>query len=491
MLAAALGFVAVVSAAVAVTNFPVDISGQAKSIPFPHLWEECVGSGHAALALRTDWRALLNNAHRDLGFKSVRFHGVLDDDMSAYLNGEGNWFNIDSAYDAIVALGMTPYVEISFMPQELASNNGNTTVFHYKGITTPPKDWNVWTIYIASFVQHLSDRYGPENVARWRFEVWNEPNCGFYVGPGCGPESGNKEAYYELYLHTSIAVKSVNETFLVGGPSTAQVAWIPEFLDFVHKRQLPIDFVSTHLYPTDPLVTNTRGGFEDALLKAAQQAAPLPVFISEFNAGLGLQILDQSYAASFMVHVASVAPRFAAQGIVGMSYWTFGDIFEEGGFISTPFADGNKFGLQTDTGVAKPIYRAMQALFQLPSELTTLATLGNVDLLVGGTAPGPVLALVTNFNRLGLPIDTRSVTLTFKSNEALPAFATIYYIDSNHTNPLQAFKDMGSPKYPTKEQTAKMVQASKVVTQQVPFSPQGEITVVLEAYATAVVSFQA
>lgn len=50
-------------------------------VDYPHLWEMCVGSSHAAMGLRQDWRDHLRAARNDLGFKFVRFHGLLDDDM--------------------------------------------------------------------------------------------------------------------------------------------------------------------------------------------------------------------------------------------------------------------------------------------------------------------------------------------------------------------------------------------------------------------------
>ena len=69
---------------------------------------------------------------------------------------------------------MKPLVEISFMPDLLAS--GNQTWSHYDANVTPPKDWNQWSDFITAFVQHLVDRYGLEEILTWNFEMWNEPN---------------------------------------------------------------------------------------------------------------------------------------------------------------------------------------------------------------------------------------------------------------------------------------------------------------------------
>jgi xylan 1,4-beta-xylosidase len=72
----------------------------------------CVGSGHAALALRADYRDYMTRVQKDIGFKYVRFHGLLNDDMSAYtlVNGKPTYsfFNIDSIFDFLRSIQMRP-----------------------------------------------------------------------------------------------------------------------------------------------------------------------------------------------------------------------------------------------------------------------------------------------------------------------------------------------------------------------------------------------
>ena len=130
----------VASTAVAVEQAATYTVGSASS-SFPHHWEECVGSGHASLTLRADWRAQLTRARRDLGVKRTRFHGLLDDDFSMSLgDGSDSYVNLDSLIDFYDSLGMdSPLFELSFMPAWLATNTSRT-VTHYQGITSPPKD---------------------------------------------------------------------------------------------------------------------------------------------------------------------------------------------------------------------------------------------------------------------------------------------------------------------------------------------------------------
>jgi len=121
-------------------NLTCDLSGA--TTPLPHFWEHTVGSGHAPLALRADWQTQLKKAHSELGFRHVRFHGILSHPMDTLIcqNEEFlySFFNADQIFDFLLSIGMKPFVELSFMPVALAS--ANKTVFHYNSNVTPPKD---------------------------------------------------------------------------------------------------------------------------------------------------------------------------------------------------------------------------------------------------------------------------------------------------------------------------------------------------------------
>ena len=109
-----------------------------------------------------------------------------------------NFQYIDALYDAILNIGMKPFVELSFMPQALAS--GSKTVFWWKGNITPPKDYGKWEQLIQALVQHWTSRYGADEVKQWYFEVWNEPNLDIFW-------SGNQAEYFKLYEVTARAIK--------------------------------------------------------------------------------------------------------------------------------------------------------------------------------------------------------------------------------------------------------------------------------------------
>ena len=190
-------------------------------------------------------------------------------------------------------------------------------------------------------------------------------NCGDLLpANGCCPECGPKDVYFDLYKQTALAVKAADPLVPVGGPATAMLAWIPEFAAWCKANGAPIDFISSHLYPTDPQLPAGRDSFMAAIANATRQAADagLPFLLTEFNAGLGAAstpgypLLESSFAAAFLLHQHLLAQDVA--NLDSASFWTFTDWgFEEGGANPTPWVDGGtKFGIMTNEGV--PIDRA-------------------------------------------------------------------------------------------------------------------------------------
>ena len=200
----------------------VTIDAHAATEPFPHFWEQMFGSGRAILSLRQDYREDLQATKKITDFQYVRFHAILHDEVGVYdEDAQGNpiynFSYVDQIYDGLLANGVRPFVEISFMPKKLAAKL-DYHAFWYKQIVSPPKDYAKWDALITAFAKHLVERYGIDEVSKWYFEVWNEPNIDFWTGRPA------QQTYFELYDHTARALKSVNEKIRVGGPATAQAA---------------------------------------------------------------------------------------------------------------------------------------------------------------------------------------------------------------------------------------------------------------------------
>lgn len=137
---------------------------------FPIL--DCVGSAHGSLGLRTDYRDHLAKVQRDIGFKHIRGHGLMNDDMSTYLNGKANLINLFSIFDFYLSVGLKPIFEISFMPALLAFDK-TRTVMHYQGITSTfaADKAQEWGQLITDMFTGLEARYGIDEVRSWRIEV--------------------------------------------------------------------------------------------------------------------------------------------------------------------------------------------------------------------------------------------------------------------------------------------------------------------------------
>ena len=460
-----------------------------KGRPYPHYWEFCVGSCHAATVLREDVRKQIRRAHEECGFQYLRFHGLFDDDMSVVIpptlmgETEISFYNIDSIFDFLLEIGMKPFVELGFMPEVLAS--GSKTCFHYKANITPPADDEKWISFIREFGRHLISRYGRAEVAQWYFEVWNEPNLNFFF-------AGTKEQYFHLYRITAQALKSVDSIFRLGGPATSANAWIPEFITYCEENAAPLDFITTHHYPTDDpnaVFEKNDSGLESVVLpsrealaamsqeelsafmskfaqvrddnprdimrqmtqRASKEAGKYPLFYTEWNGSDGY---DTSYQAAFVVNTLA-----QNEGMVqGYSYWTVSDIFEETGLRGAPFL--NAFGLQNIYGIAKPVYRIFQALHEAGNRrLTVSGEEHRTVQILALTGEREVYVFVYNHDIQERRIEPEEIILKLEG-EIRAVYQAV--IDKTHCNPRAVWEEMGSPRYPGKAELAKLEEASEL-----------------------------
>ncbi|MDQ6736928.1 MAG: beta-xylosidase [Gemmatimonadota bacterium] len=431
--------------------------------PLPHVWEHTIGSGHAALALRADWQGQLARCRRELGIRYVRFHGLLCDPMDTLICQDERWlysfFNTDRIMDYLLSIGMRPFVELSFMPDALAS--GGKTAFHYQANVTPPKDYGEWATLIGKLAQHWVHRYGIEEVRTWFFEVWNEPNLTVFG-------SGKQDDYFTLYKATAAAIKQVDASLRVGGPATANGEWIPDFVAYCDKQKLPADFVSTHQYPTDSfgkpgddtetqLSLSVPGFMSDRAQKARDQAGGRQIYYTEWSTSSNPrdQFHDDPFAAAFCVNILMSVSRI----VESYSYWTFSDIFDENYMPSKPFQGG--FGLLSIEGVPKPAYRAYELLHRLGTD--ELPVEGTHDTVKAWSVKleNKVTVLFTNHALPKHPINTELVHMSLTGASA-PRIAYVERVDQDHANAKRAWQAMGEPEYPSKLHIEQMEVASEM-----------------------------
>ena len=428
-----------------------------------HTWEHTVGSGHATLALRADWQAQLRRCHDELGFRYARFHGLLSDDIGTFINHDGkplcSFFNADQIFDFLLSIGMKPFVELSFMPEALAS--GGKTVFHYHANVTPPKDYKQWATLMERLARHCVERYGLDEVKEWFFEVWNEPNLPDFW-------KGKQADYFKLYQNTVEAIKGVDSSLKVGGPATAKNDWVEEFLEFCEKKKLPVDFVSTHHYPTDALgnegddtetqlANSRRGILREQAQDTFRRAQGKPVYYTEWNASSNPrdERHDGPYAAAFVAKTV-----LETNGLVeGYGFWTFTDIFEENYFPSVPFHGG--FGLMNLHGIPKPTYRAYELLHRLGTEQLLVDGIHETVNVWAVRQENSVTLLLTNHALPRHSIKTEQARVRIGGARE-PRQVHIERIDEAHANPCGQWREMGAPDYLSALQVEQLQTASRM-----------------------------
>ncbi len=488
--------------------------------PLVHFWSECVGAGRANEGLRAGWLEQLKLVHDQCGFQYVRFHGLFHSDMFVYhetTNGTPvyNWQYVDDLYDRMLAIGVRPFVELSFNPIDPLPKDWNGWSW-WRANASPPRDNAKWAALVDHFVRHCIARYGIDEVRQWYFEVWNEPNLnGFFYG-------GTRQQYFELYRTTALTIKRIDPLLRVGGPATSNFrpklpravkiagvnhmptaedeaalnwrpVWVEDFLAYCHSNNVPLDFISTHPYPRHPYVMEDLAtgqkvrvlGSVDAtkhdltLLRKIVDGSPYP------NAQIQLTEWSTSASSRDFTHDCLPAATFVVKanldsiGLVnGLSYWTFTDVFEELGAGNTIFYGG--FGLVNYQGIVKPAFHAYQFLNALGDEtlartdgaiitrhrdtgkLTALAYLYPPQVKISPPVSASLAeaeAMMTN----GAPEPLKIVL-----NDLPPdAAVQIETLDKTHGNAVAAWEAMGKPEPPTREQTAALRQAAQAVKKEI------------------------
>jgi xylan 1,4-beta-xylosidase len=432
----------------------ITVDAAAPGKPFAHYWEHTFGSGRAILSLREGYREDLRAVKAVTAVSYVRFHAIMHDEVGVYSeDAQGrpvyNFSYVDQIYDGLLANGVRPLVELSFMPRALANQDVRHS-FWYHPIIAPPKDYRRWDDLIEAFGRHLVERYGVAEVRRWYFEVWNEPNLDFWAG------SPRQETYWTLYEHTARALKRVDSGLRVGGPATAQAAWVPDFIRFTSTRNIPVDFVSTHVYGDDtPKVfgSDQPVARKDFVCRAvakvhkeiqASARPDLPLLWTEFNASYANhpEVTDAPFMGPWLAETVRQCDGLAQD----MAYWTFSDVFEEAGVVKTPFYGG--FGLRAVGGIPKPSFNAFALLHQLGEERFSPEV---EQALLTRRHDGALVVALWNYREVGATSTaTRRVSLSFAHTRS--QIAEVQVLDGEHGNFAVAYARMGSPRYPTGQQ---------------------------------------
>jgi xylan 1,4-beta-xylosidase len=375
-----------------------------------------------------------------------------------------------------------------------------------------PKDDGAWQDFIKAFVRFLIHRYGRDEVASWQFEVWNEPNIFVFF-------KGKQKDYFHLYEITARAIKEVEPAIQVGGPSTALGAWLPEFIKFTREKNVPLDFISTHYYPGEPLglglmfkymksmladsvakmnklksgrvldagrcfmndqtedekemekglmgkqTTIARKAVDD--LQGGLQGNLLPLYLTEWNLSATITSYsnDTRKVAAFLVKSIAEMDRVVS----GSSVWAFSDIFDEFMLLPDEFSGG--FGLLTVSGIPKPQFHALKLMSRTGERKYDLpVTNAEIEIAVYESDTEKQLFVFRHrMKQVHEPPMDYAVSFELP---AAPTTVTLEKIDEDHCNPLKLWEAMGKPIL-NKEQAADIRSKSALVTENVAVTYEG------------------
>lgn len=431
------------------------VDAAAPGTPLPRPWRPVIGSEHLALLLRgpgpggrhvgEELAEAFRIARRELGVQAVRAHGILHDVLGVYREVDGapvyDFAKSDAALERLLATGLRPVVELSFMPHDLAADP-ERSVFDYRGLISPPRDLARWEALVRELVAHLVERFGREEVGSWSFEVWNEPNLRVFW-------TGQESDYLDLYDASARAVKDVDPAFLVGGPATAAAGWIDDLLHHAATTGVPLDFLSTHTYGMPPLDLRP--------IAARYGRADIPLRWTEWGISPthGAPVNDSAWGAPLVAR----GMRSAAGRLESLAYWVASDHFVELGEPPRLFHGG--FGLLTVGNLRKPRFWGLALLerlgrLELPLEAEGDGAGSLVEAWPSRGDDGRIAVAVWNGTidqgtQGGDPALERDVTLELHGLPARRWRLSHHRVDETHSNIRQAWEAQGGGDWPDED----------------------------------------
>lgn len=362
----------------------IEVPAAEPGVTLRHTFKNFIGVSRAKEVLLAGVQQALRTAQEEIGFRYIKMHSLLDDDMMVYSeDAEGrasyNFYFIDMVFDFLLSIRLKPLVQFSFMPKQLASNL-DKTVFYHSINTSPPKSMDKWNALIRALTLHLIRRYGLEEVRSWLFCVWNEPSSsnllfGF----------SNDRIFNELYQNTYETVKQIDPAIPFGGPAAFSTYnknedWLFQFLAFSQAHSCTPDFITIHYYDIDLWNYNGQDNqlnlspvsysfteFIDRLKQRLLESGldALPVYLTEWNSTVSHKDLmsDTCFKSAYIIkNLTENYDRLDAFG-----YWLLTDLHEENLLPPQLFHGG--LGLFTYNNIKKPSYHAFTFLNRLGDEL--------------------------------------------------------------------------------------------------------------------------
>jgi xylan 1,4-beta-xylosidase len=412
----------------------------------------------------------------------------------------------DQTFDEFQKAGVRPMVELGFMPKDLAATvpDVNDYQVHYPGSTisgasnNPPKDYAIWEELIRKYTEHLVQRYGKEQVSKWYFEVWNEPDIAYW--------HATPEEYYKLYDYSVAGVRAALPNAIVGGPASTGPAsekasmFLDNFLKHCMSDKsaanggpIPLDFISFHPKGRPTVVDgHVRMGLANELKAAGEgfrivakypKYIHLPIILSEADpegcAACSMKVnpsnayrngpLYPTYTAAAIKGLFALQDRYKVN-LISMLSWSFE-------FEDKEYFEG--FRTLATNGVDKAVLNVFRMAGLMSGERVSTSSTGQVsldDILSAGVRQAPdvdafatkadreAAVLVWNYHdddvaAAGAPV---RVTITGIPAGVKRVLLQHYRIDDTHSNSYTVWKEMGSPQTPSPEQYARLKAAGQL-----------------------------
>ena len=418
-----------------------------------------------------------------------------------------DWTIVDKIFDTYIERKMKPLAQIGFMPEAMSTHPqpyrhtwgvGNNYGDIFTGWAYPPKDYAKWGELVYQWVKHSVERYGKAEVETWKWEVWNEPNIGYW--------KGTPEEFHKLYDFAAEGVRRALPNAKIGGPdstgpaSERAAAFLRGFLEHVlHGKNYatgkigsPLDHILFHAKGSPKFVDGTvvmgiekqlndlSKGFE--IIASFPELKNKPIMIGESDPegcaacsssrysqnAYRNGVMYSSYTAAIMPRHLDLAKKHGVN-LVGAVTWAFE-------FEDQPYFDG--FRDLATNGIDKPVLNVFRMLGMMTGDRLKVDNTGAASLdsmLKGGVKASTsdvnamaardtrsVTVLVSNYHDSGSPDAAAPVELTVKGLPAGRMHMEHFRVDQQFSNSYEVWKGMGSPQKPMPEQYAALEQAGQL-----------------------------
>ena len=419
-----------------------------------------------------------------------------------------DWKTLDKIVDTWVNMGIKPLMEIGFMPKALSTkpepykhkwSPGDAYSDIWTGWAYPPNNYDKWEALIYEWVKHSVTRYGQKEVESWWWQLWNEPDAGYWAG--------TDEEYFKLYDYTAKAVKRALPSARVGGPnvtgglSKSQAKFLTDFMEHCRsgknnatgKKGAPIDFIGFHAKGSPKVAEagHVQMGLSTHLkqidaafkiIKSFPEFAKLPVIIGESdpegcaacssssgytNMAYRNGTMFSSYFAASFARKYELADKYNIN-LEGAVSWTFT-------FPGQPWFDG--FRSFATHGVGKPVFNVMRMFGLMSGDRVAVNRSNgyNAERIMKNGVAGPsdinamasrddnsASVMVWNYNDEDIMLKPAQVSLSLKGIPVSRVLVHQYRIDETHSNSYTTWREMGAPQQVTNDQYRRLEESSQL-----------------------------